>query len=80
VRLLLSLHRIYRHLQTQKQTESITEAIPYTGNSIVIQFAGNLWNDSKLNIVDQYASNGYDLKAVVPFNDKFFFILESEVQ
>jgi len=58
--------------------EALQETVPFTGNSVVIQFAGNLWNDTKLNIVDQYASNGYDLKAVIPFNDRFFFVLEAE--
>jgi hypothetical protein len=59
-------------------TEALQEALPFTGNSVVIQFAGNLWNDTKLNIVDQYASNGYEIKAVIPFNDRFFFVLEAE--
>jgi hypothetical protein len=58
--------------------EALQEALPFTGSSVVIQFAGNLWNDTKLDIVDQYASNGYDIMAVIPFNDRFFFVLEAE--
>ena len=61
--------------------EAATDVKPrqtYTGQSLKIFSVWNFNAEQLWKPIDNYTSNGYDLKAVVPFNERYMIVLEKD--
>jgi hypothetical protein len=71
-------------VESEESTVSIVNQSSYVskprqsfqGDSLLTFYSWNFHNEQVMNEIDNHTSNGYDVKGIVPYKDRFAIILE----